>query len=199
MTRSEEIAARTFELSLQRRLAFAGAVCMRARHVFAICHGATSLEVFDRALDRLWDDLQCGDMADIDAIYPSLERAPESFAADTLSRDWLAWLTLSTFEFVSLLPTSKLPVQSIAQSSSLGLTIAAELDLRLGWMGPAKYGELAAAEWDAQRQVLDILKEDPLNAEVPIERLSAAGDRFASLLASRRDALAASTGWDLAR
>ena len=172
---------------------------MRARHVFAICHGATSLEVFDRALDRLWDDLQCGDMADIDAIYPSLERAPESFAADTLSRDWLAWLTLSTFEFVSLLPTSKLPVQSIAQSSSLGLTIAAELDLRLGWMGPAKYGELAAAEWDAQRQVLDILKEDPLNAEVPIERLSAAGDRFALLLASRRDALAASTGWDLAR
>jgi hypothetical protein len=164
-----------------------------------MCHGATPVETFDRMLDRLWDDLRCGDIADIDAIYPSLQRAPESYSTDTLSRDWIAWLALSTFEFVSLLPTSKLPVQAIAQASSLGLTIAAELDHRLGWMGPAKYGELAAAEWDAQRRVLAILKEDPLNTEVPVARLEEAGDRYAALLAGRRDALAAATGWDLGR
>jgi hypothetical protein len=172
---------------------------MRSRGVFALCHGATPVATFDRMLARLWDDLRCGDIADIDAIYSGLGRAPESFGEDTLSRDWIAWLAVSTFEFVSLLPTAKLPIQTVAQASALGLTIAAELDLRLGWMGPAKYGELASAEWDAQRRCLEILMEDPCSPEVPVDRLGTAGDQFATMLAARVDALATATGWDLAR
>lgn len=197
MTRSEELAGRAIGLCLQRRVAFAGAVSMRARGVFDLCHGATPTALFDQALERLWDDLRCGDMADVDAIYAGLARAPEAYCNDTLAREWIAWLALATFELVSKLPTARLPVQAIAQCSALGLTIAAELDHRIGWDGPAGSGTLATAEWVAQQRCLAILLEDPENAAIPLETLAAAGAEEASILAACAPQLAAATGWDL--
>jgi hypothetical protein len=194
VTPSEELAAQTIGLCPQRLVAFAGAVCIRAREVFGLCRGATPMSTFNRSLERVWDDLRCGDFADIDAIFGSLAGVPESFSNDTLSPEWIAWMALATFESVSKLPTSRLPIQTIAQCSALGLTIFSELDMRIGWTGPSKSGELASAEWEAQLRCLAILREDPLSVEIPLERLAAAGDNVSALLALHSTEIATGPG-----
>jgi hypothetical protein len=186
------------DLDLYRRIAFAAAACSRARYIFAICHGATPVATVDWALAQLWKGLALDeDIAAIRGVYGPLTEVPESGVDDTLDREWLAWLTLATFEFPAALTTSGLPVQQLAQCSSLMLTIMGEIDLRLGWDGAPHEGKLARLEWAAQIRCRDILTADPSGLEIPVEGLLAAGRDLGLAIAEASEALAAATGWRL--
>jgi hypothetical protein len=184
-------------LCLPRQIAFAGAACERARHVFAMCHGATPVTVFDDALGVLWDGIRRDDLPAIAAIYAPLMDAPESNCDDTLDRDWLAWLALATFEFPSSLISTRLPLQALTQCSALILTLMGEIDLRLGWEGAPREGRLASTEWSAQERCFAVLDADPSNPEVPVEELVAAGGELARAIPGLAADLARATGWRL--
>ena len=185
------------DLCLPRQIAFAGSACTRARHVFAICHGATPVSTFDDAIEALWAGIQHDDLAAIAAVYSPLIDAPEANVDDTLDRDWIAWLTLATFEFPSALISTRLPLQALAQCSALMLTLTGEIDLRLGWVGPPREGRLARNEWTAQERCVAILAVDPSNPDVPVDELVAVGASVAQDVAEVAADLAKATGWKL--
>ena len=185
------------DLCLYRRIAFAAAACSRARHVFAICHGATPLATVDQALAQLWKGLALDDMDLIAGVYRPLTEVPESNVDDTLDSDWMAWLTLATFEFPTALVSAKRPLQTLAQCSSWMLTVMGEIDLRLGYEGSPREGRLATMEWSAQGGCLEILAADPTSPEIPVEELEAVGRELAEAIADSAEPLAAATGWRL--
>jgi hypothetical protein len=197
LTRSEEIAARLAGLCLQRQIAFAGAACSRARHVFAVCHNSTPVTTFDNALAALWDGLRRDDLPAIAAIYRPLTDVPESNCDDTLDSDWMAWLALATFEFPASLISTRLPLQAMAQCSALMLTMMAEIDLRLGWSGAPRGGRLATAEWAAQERCFAILAAEPSETEIPVDELVAVGAELGRAIADLAADLAEATGWRL--
>jgi hypothetical protein len=197
LTRSEELGARAGELCLPRRIAFAGAVCERARRIFAICHGATPLATYDKALKAVWEGLRNNDLPAVASVYRRLTEAPESSCDDTLDRDWMAWLALATFEFPSQLVWTRVPAAVLGQCSGLMLTLTGEIDHRLGWSGPPREGRLATAEWVAQERCLGLLSADPSNPEVPFEELVAAGADVARTVDDLASLLADATGWNL--
>jgi hypothetical protein len=184
-------------LCLPRKLAFAGAACARARHIFAICHGASPVGTFDDALAALWEALRHDDMPAIATIFRPLTELPESSCNDTLSRDWVAWLAIATFEFPSRLVSTRLPVEAISQCSALMLTLAGDLDHRLGWSGKPREGRLARAEWAAQERCFAVLSADPLNPEIPVDELVAAGAEVGRVVGELAVELAEATGWKL--
>ena len=184
-------------LSLPKKIAFAGAACARARHVFAICHGPTPVSRFDQALAWLWSSLRRGDMAAVAAIFRPLTNATESSSSDTLCRDWAAWIALATFEIPARLVTTTLPVESLTQCSGLMLTLTGALDHRLGWEGALHEGRLATAEWAAQEACSVILLGDPSNPEIPVDELVGAGAALAGLVHGLAAELAETTGWEL--
>jgi len=184
-------------LCLTRQIAFAAAACSRAGYVFAVCHGATQPATFDAALAKLWTGITTDDLPTIEAVCRPLMDVPESGADDTLDRDWMAWLTLATFEFPAALVSTRLPVQTLAQCSALMRTLMGEIDLRLGWRGLPMEGRLATLESTAQESCLAILGEDPSNPEVPVRELVAAGAAVARLVAASAADLAEATGWKL--
>lgn len=186
-------------LCLPRQIAFAAAACTRARGVFALCHGPTPVDIYDHALTALWDGIRHDDLSAIEAVYEPLANMPEANCDDTLHRDWLAWLALATFEFPAALIRTRLPAQKVEQGSALMLTIMHEIDLRLGWNGPPRRGELACAEWAAQLRCLAILEADPVDPEIPVANVVSAGREVAQALAVRAERLAAATGWRLSR
>lgn len=184
-------------LCLPRKIAFAGAACARARGIFAICHGSTPVGTFDATLAALWSGLRRGDMPAVAAIFRPLTDVSESSTSDTLSRIWVAWLALATFEFPASLVTTRIPLAAITQCSGLMLTLTGDLDQRLGWIGTAHEGRLAAAEWAAQEACSAILLADPSNQEIPVDDLMAAGAEVARLVRELAAELAAATGWKL--
>jgi len=183
LSRSEDLAASMSSFCLERQIAFAAAACVRARHVFALWHGATPVSTFDDALASLWDGLERRDKEAICGIFRPLSNVPEADCDDTLSRDWMAWLALAVFEYACALPSSRRPIDTLAQCSAFALTLMAELDLRLGWEGRPRGGSLATAEWSAQEKCLAILAVDGLNPAIPVADLVAAGDGTRELLA----------------
>ena len=162
-----------------------------------LCHGSTPVATFDATLEKLWDGVRRDDLPAIAAIFGPLTDASESNCDDTLARDWLAWLSLATFEFPSALISTRLPVQALTQCSALMLTLMGEIDLRLGWTGAPREGRLASLEWAAQQSCMSILMADPVNPEVPLEELVAAGDELARIIPGLAEALVAATGWRL--
>ncbi len=197
MTRSEELGARVAGLCLPRQIAFAGAACERARHIFAICHGATPVATFDEALKTLWDRLRRDNLPAIAALFRPLTDVPEASANDTMARDWMAWLALATFEFPSQLVRSRVPAGVIGQCSGLMLTLTGEIDLRLGWSGAPREGRLAQAEWGAQKRCFEILALEPSNPEAPVDELVAAGAEVGRAVEDLTPLLADATGWSL--
>jgi hypothetical protein len=197
LTRSEDLAARMAGLSLSRKIAFAGAACTRARHIFAICHGPTQVATFDAALASLWNNLQRGDLPAVAAIFRPLTEVSESSSSDTLSSNWAAWLALATFEFPARLVSTALPVEVLTQCSGLMLTLTGDLDHRLGWDGALREGRLATAELAAQEACSAILLADPSNAEIPVDRLVGAASELARLVHELAPDLARATGWKL--
>lgn len=197
MTRSEALGARTAGLCLPRKIAFAGAACARARHIFAIYHGASPVATFDDALAALWDALRRDDMPAIATIFRPMTELPELSCNDTLSSDWIAWLAIAIFEFPSRLVSTRLPVEAISQCSALMLTLAADLDHRLGWSGKPREGRLARAEWAAQERCLAVLLADPLSPEIPVDKLVEAGAGVGRMVRDMAADLAAATGWKL--
>ena len=184
-------------LCLPRKIAFAGAACVRARGIFAICHGPTPVAVFDAALEALWSGLRRGDLPAVAAIYRPLTDVSESSSSDTLSRNWAAWLALATFEFPAWLVSTALPFGALTQCSGLMLTLTGDLDRRLGWEGVPHGGRLATAEWAAQGACSAILLADPSKPEIPVDELVAAGAEVARLVMELAAELAAATGWKL--
>jgi hypothetical protein len=184
-------------LCLPRKIAFAGAACSRARHVFAVCHGPTPVATFDDALAGLWSSLRRGDMAAVAAIFRPLTEVAESSTNDTLSRNWVAWLALATFELPASLVSTALPVGALGQCSGLMLTLTGDLDHRLGWVGAPHGGRLALAEWAAQETCCAILSADPLNPEIPVDELVETGAEVARLVGQLAPMLARATGWKL--
>jgi hypothetical protein len=197
VTRSEQLGARTAQLCLPRKIAFTAAACGRARSVFALCHGVTPMATYDDALAGLWDALRRNDQPGIAGIFKPLTEAVEASCNDTLSPLWVAWLALATFEFPSRLVSTRLPDVVMAQCSGLMLTLAADLDDRLGWPGAPHEGQLARAEWAAQEECLSILEAAPDDPTIPVDELLAAGTEVGSLILDLADPLAEATGWKL--
>ena len=197
MTRSEEVGAQTAQLCLPRKIAVTGAACVRARNVFALCHGVTPLAVYEDALAALWDALRRDDQPGIAAIFKPLTEAVEASCNDTLSPLWVAWLALATFEFPSRLVSTRLPDVVMTQCSGLMLTLAGDLDDRLGWSGAPHEGRLARAEWAAQEECLSILAAAPDDPQIPVDELLAAGAEVARLIVEAAGPLAEATGWKL--
>lgn len=184
-------------LCLPRKIAFAGAACVRARHVFAICHGPTPVATFDDALAGLWDHLRRGDLPSVAGVFRPLTEVAEASSSDTLSRNWVAWLALATFELPARLVSTTLPVGALTQCSGLMLTLTGDLDHRLGWGGAPREGPLAAAEWAAQEACCAILSAAASNPEIPVDDLVAAGAGVARLVRGLAAGLAEVTGWKL--
>jgi len=184
-------------LCLPRKIAFAGAACARARHVFAVCHGPTPVDTFDDALAGLWSSLQRGDMPAVAAVFRPLTEVTESSSNDTLSRNWVAWLALATFELPARLVATPLPFGALTQCSGLMLTLTGDLDHRLGWEGAPREGRLATTEWAAQEACCAILVADPSNPWIPVDELVAAGSEVARLVRRLAPELAEATGWKL--
>jgi hypothetical protein len=184
-------------LCLPRKIAFAGAACARARDIFAICHGPTPVATFDDALAALWSSLQRGDMPAVAAIFRPLAEVAESSSSDTLSRTWVAWLALATFELPARLASTALPFGAMTQCSGLMLTLTGDLDHRLGWDGAPREGRLATAEWTAQEACAAILLADPSNTEIRVDELVGAGGEVARLVRGLAAELAEATGWKL--
>ncbi len=197
MTRSEELGARTASLFLPRKIAFTGAACARARNVFALCRGVTPVAVYDDALASLWDELRRDDRPGIAAVFKPLTETVEASCSDTLSPLWVAWLALATFEFPSRLVSTRLPDVAITQCSGLMLTLAGDLDDRLGWSGAPHEGRLARAEWAAQEECLSILAAAPDGSQIPVDELLAAGSEMGRLVREVAAPLAEATGWKL--
>ena len=197
MTKSESLAAQMGPLSLRRRMAFAAGVCQRARPVFALCRGATPIATFDGALADLGEAIRGGRPGGAAGIYEALTQVVESSCDDTLSREWLAWLALATFEYPCALPSAVRPIETLAQCSAFGLTIMAEIDARAGWQGNAYGGPLATAEWRAQERCMSILLRAPTDDSIPMDELLAAGDEVVAGVEASAGELAAATGWEL--
>jgi hypothetical protein len=184
-------------LSLPRQVAFAAAACQRIRPVFVLCRGATPVSVYDAALAEVWEAAKTEDWASADEVYELLTHSVESSCDDTLSREWLAWLALASFEYPCRLPAARRPIETLAQCSAFALTIMSELDLRLGWEGAPRAGPLASLEWAAQRRCAAILAADVGSKAIPLAELTAAGEPVSGAVMESAAALAAATGWDL--
>jgi hypothetical protein len=185
------------QLCLPRKIAFTGAACARARDVFALCRGSTPVATYDRALATLWDALGRNDQARIATLFKPLTEVAEASCNDTLNPQWVAWLALATFEFPSRLVSKRLPVVTMTQCSGLMLTLAGDLDSRLGWDGAPHEGTLAKAEWAAQEKCFSILEARPDDPSFPLGELLDAGSQVSGLIAGAAYPLAAATGWKL--
>jgi len=197
VTRSEELGAQTAQLCLPRKIAFTAAACARARNVFALCRGAPPATTYDDALAALWDALERDDQPGIAFIFRPLTEVPEASCNDTLNPQWVAWLALATFEFPSRLVSTRLPEVTMTQCSGLMLTLAGDLDNRLGWTGAPHDGRLGRAEWAAQEKCLSIRAAAPEDPEIPVEELVSAGAEIGSLIMEAAAPLAHATGWKL--
>jgi hypothetical protein len=180
-----------------RKIAFTAAACARARNVFALCRGATPLATFDGALAALWEALRRDDQPMVAAVFKPLTETVEASCNDTLSPLWVAWLALATFEFPSRLVSTRLPDVMMTQCSGLMLTLAGDLDNRLGWTGAPHEGRLGRAEWAAQERCFSILAAAPADPEIPVDELLAAGAEMGNLIVEAAAPLAHATGWKL--
>jgi hypothetical protein len=184
-------------LCLPRKIAFTAAACARARNVFALCHGVTHLATFDGALAALWEGLRRDDQPMVAAVFKPLTETVEASCNDTLSPLWVAWLALATFEFPARLVSTRLPDVVMTQCSGLMLTLAGDLDQRLGWTGAPHEGRLARAEWVAQEECFSILAVAPDDPQIPVDELLAAGEEMGRLVLEVAGPLAEATGWKL--